>query len=135
MWRKLAIVFFFTTFLFSSCTTTVPKDSYTLDKKVSISSYISSIDNYGNVTLNTFSKDFLDKGFSVGDEVLIETDTGLITTAKIYSQYFEKEDTTIITTGMNSQLITISLSLGNFAKKGNLELGNNVTITLINLNS
>lgn len=135
MRQKIILVFLIISSLFISCTTVNIEESSLLNNEVSVSSMISSIDKYGNVTLNITSKNFFETGFSFGDEVLLETETGLITKAKIFNQYFEKEDLTIITTGIDSQLITISLSLGNFANKGNLKLGNRVKITLINNNS
>jgi S-adenosylmethionine hydrolase len=102
-----------------------------INKEVQILSKISSIDKYGNITLNITTSELLSQGFSYGDEILILSDNGYMKKAQISSEYTLEEGSTIIKTGVASQPISASINYGNMAEEGSLTLGENIELKLL----
>lgn len=123
------------TLLATSCTTATFHDTQIINKNVQITSKISAIDKYGNITLNITTEELLSKGFSYGDEVLIISKNGYMNKAQISTKYSLDEKSTIIKTGIKSQPISISINYGNIAEDGSFTLGEEIELKLISENS
>jgi S-adenosylmethionine hydrolase len=122
--------------LFSvSCANTDLQDTQIINKEVQISSKISAIDKYGNITLNITTKELLSNGFSYGDEILLVSDNGYMKKAQISTEYSLEEGSTIIKTGVDSQPVSASINYGNMAEEGSLTLGETILLKLLSGNN
>lgn len=131
MKRLFLLLSIIISFLSISCTNTDLLDTQVIDKNVQISSKISSIDKYGNITLTITTKELLSNGFSYGDEILLVSDNGYMKKAQISTKYSVEEGSTIIKTGASNQAIIASINYGNMAEEGSLVLGENIQLKLI----
>jgi S-adenosylmethionine hydrolase len=134
MKRIIFLLTIITSLIFISCTNTNLQETQTINKEVQIASKISSIDKYGNITLNITTEELLSSGFSYGDEILLVSENGYMKKAQISSKYSLEEGSTIIKTGVSSQAISASINYGNMAEEGSLTLGENIEIKLLSSN-
>lgn len=131
MKHTILLLTIITSLIFVSCANTNLQETQMINKEIQISSKISSIDKYGNITLNITTSELLSNGFSYGDEILIVSDNGYMKKAQISSKYSFEEGSTIIKTGVDSQPVSASINYGNMAEEGSLTLGENIKLKLI----
>lgn len=135
MKRIILLLTIITSLLCISCTNTNLQETQMVDKEVQIESKISSIDKYGNITLNVTTEELISRGFSYGDEILIVSENGYMKRAIISSEYSLEDGSAIIKMGIPSQPISVSINYGNMAEEGSLTLGEKVEIKLLSFST
>ncbi|MCH3917155.1 MAG: hypothetical protein LKE40_06790 [Spirochaetia bacterium] len=114
-----------------SCSTAAAVDQKAEVPPVVCTGQITSIDKYGNVTLNIPTKAMLDQGVSFGDTLEVRFDNGFQFDALLLPEYSVKDGAYMVLGGAGSFPLYLSINHGDLADKASVRIGNSVSMTLL----